>query len=135
MKEPAGNCKVVLQPHSASSPPGAPHLLLHLCPHCTVLGGLGDSQPGLFCCCQPSPAGLPPTHPAGLLPAEHLAFSGRPLRLRPALGHPPPGASWAVWRCSSSQPPPSQFQVQLRTLLHSLGPTAWDAADLTGLNY
>ena len=109
-------------------PQGAPQTHLHLRPHHPVLWGLGDSLSGFLRIHQPLPDGLPPTDRDALLRAQHLAVCGGPLRLRPAVGHSQAGALWTLWRSSASRPTPPQVQVQLCTLLHTLGPSVWDPA-------
>ncbi|KAF3853023.1 hypothetical protein F7725_013711 [Dissostichus mawsoni] len=86
-------------------------------------------EPGLLLGMHPGPPGPAPPQPAGLLPAQHLALCGGPLRLRPALGHAPPLSPPPVRGRAAPRPAPPQLLLQLRTILHPLGPPHRDPAD------
>lgn len=62
---------------------------------------------------------------------QQLAGSGRPLRLRPALGSAQTAA--LSGRSSLSPSPPQSTQWQLRPLLYPLGPHLWDLPHLSAV--
>ncbi|KAK1881729.1 Cholesterol 25-hydroxylase-like protein [Dissostichus eleginoides] len=83
-------------------------------------GAMETLSLGFFSGCTPSSWACTP-QPAGLLPAQHLALCGGPLRLRPALGHAPPLSPPPVRGRAAPRPAPPQLLLQLRTILHPLG--------------